>query len=83
MDKMGFETLTISKTLCAVFDTEKKKRPIGDYIDIRKRIVTEWLPYSGYALSNAPEVVIIHWRPKGDWYKERYIEICLPIENKT
>ncbi len=82
MDKLGFETIVIPKTLCAVFETDRKKRPVGDYIDIRKRIVTEWLPSSGYLLSDAPEVVIMHWRPKGNWDKERFIEICLPIESK-
>lgn len=80
IEQMGFETLTIPGTLCAVFTTEKKKRPIGDYADIRKRIVTEWLPSSGYLLADAPEVVKMHWRPQGEWAKERYIEICLPIE---
>jgi len=82
MDKMGFETLVIPRTMYAVFETDKQKRPIGDYIDIRKKIVTEWLPSSGYLLADAPEVVIMHWRPKGEWDKERYIEICLPIEKK-
>lgn len=83
MDKMGFETIEIPKSMYAVFETEKGKRPIGDYADIRKKIVTEWLPSSDYLLANAPEVVIMHWRPQGEWSKERYIEICLPIENKT
>jgi len=82
MDKMGFERVIIPETLCAVFETEKKKRPVNDYTDIRERIVSEWLPSSGYRLANAPEVVIMHWRPKGDWGNERYIEICLPIEGK-
>ncbi len=82
MDKMGFETLVIPKQTYAVFETEKKKRPIPDYTDIRKRIVTEWLPTSNYVFANAPEVVEMHWRPNGEWAKERYIEICLPIENK-
>ena len=82
MDKMGFETLIISKQTYVVFETEKKKRPIGDYTDIRKRIVTEWLPTSNYVFANAPEIVAMHWRPKGEWEKERYIEIYLPIEKK-
>jgi len=82
MERMGFETLVIPQTLCAVFETEKKKRPVSDYIDIRKRIVTEWLPSSGYLLANAAEVVVMHWRPQGDWEKGRYIEICLPIERR-
>lgn len=82
IDKMDFETLVIPKSLCAVFETDRKKYPIGDYVDIRKKIVTEWLPSSGYMLADAPEVVIMHWRPKGVWQKERYIEICLPIEKE-
>lgn len=83
IEEMRFETLIIPESLYAVFATEKKKRPVGDYVDIRKKIVTEWLPSSDYLLAKAPEVVILHWRPKGDWDKERYIEICLPIENKV
>ncbi|MBQ8342574.1 MAG: AraC family transcriptional regulator [Clostridia bacterium] len=82
MDKMGFETLVISKQTYAVFETEKKKRPIADYTDIRKKIVTEWLPTSDYVFANAPEIVAMHWRPNGERAKERYIEICLPIEKK-
>lgn len=82
MDKMGFETIIIPGSLYAVFETERKKRPICDYVDIRKNIVTEWLPSSDYFLAKAPEVVIMHWRPNGEWEKERYIEICLPIEKK-
>lgn len=80
IDQLGFETIVIPKQLCAVFETEKKKYPIEDYIDIRKRIVTEWLPSSGYVLADAPELVIMHWRPRGDWEKGRYVEICLPVE---
>lgn len=82
MDKMGFETLIIPKQTYAVFETEKKKRPLSDYTDIRKKIVTEWLPTTGFTFANAPEIVAMHWRPNGEWAKERYIEICLPIENK-
>lgn len=82
MDKMGFETLVIPKQTYAVFETEKKKRPLSDYTDIRKKIVTEWLPTTGFTFANAPEIVVMHWRPNGEWAKERYIEICLPIENK-
>ena len=82
MDKMGFEVLVIPKQTYVVFETEKKKRPIADYTDIRKKIVTEWLPTTDCIFANAPEVVAMHWRPNGEWAKERYIEICLPIEKK-
>lgn len=80
IDKMGFEIIKIPKQTYAIFETEKKKRPIYEYVDIRKRIVTEWLPNYNYVFVNAPEVVVMHWRPKGAWEKERFIEICLPIE---
>ena len=82
MDKIGFETLVIPKQTCAIFLTEKKKYPILDYADIRTQIITEWLPTSGFIFANAPEVVAMHWRPKGEWAKERYIEICIPIEKE-
>ena len=82
MEKMGFETIVIPKQTYVVFETEKKKRPIIDYTEIRKKIVTEWLPSTDFIFTNAPEVVAMHWRPNGEWAKERYIEICLPIEKK-
>ena len=81
--KLGFETIVVPQRLCAVFATDKKKRPVSDYVEMRKRILSEWLPSSGYVIADVPETVIYHWRPKGEWDKERYIEICLPIENKT
>ena len=80
MDKMGFETIVIPKQIYVIFETEKKKRPVKDYADIRKRIVTEWIPSTDFAFKNAPEVVAMHWRPNGEWAKERYIEVRLPIE---
>ena len=66
-----------------MFETEKKKYPILDYTEIRKQIVTNWLPNSNYIFDNTPEIVAIHWRPKGEWEKERYVEILLPIKTKN
>ena len=80
MEQMGFETLMSPKRTYAIFETEKKKRPVSEYVDIRRKIVGEGLPGSDYMFINAPEVVALHWRPKGIWEKERYIEICLPVE---
>ncbi len=80
IDTLGFETIVIPKQTYVVFETEKKKRPIADYVEIRKKIITEWLPTTNYVFINSPEVVAMHWRPKGEWEKERYIEIRLPIK---
>ncbi len=82
IDKMGFETIVIPNQTYAIFETKKKKYPILDYTEIRKKIITEWLPTSNYIFDDKPEVIAIHWRPKGEWEKERYVEICMPIKNK-
>jgi AraC family transcriptional regulator len=84
MNEMGFETIVIPKQTYAIFETQKKKNPICDYADIRKKIVTEWLPTQDHVLANGPEIVILHWRvkQKKEWVQHRYIEICLPIEKK-
>ena len=83
MDKMDFEIIVIPKQTYVVFETEKKKRPIADYTEIRKKIIAEWLPSTNYVFANKPEVVAMHWRPNGEWEKERYIEIRLPIEKEN
>ena len=82
MDKMGFETLVIPGRTYAIFETEKKKRPVADYAEIRKKIVGDRALTSEYIFVDAPEVIAMHWRPKGEWAKERYIEICLPVEKR-
>ena len=84
MNEMGFETIVIPRQTYAIFETQKKKNPICDYADIRKKIVTEWLPTQDHVLANGPEIVILHWRvkQKKEWVQHRYIEICLPIEKK-
>ncbi len=80
MDKMGFEVIIVPRQTYAIFETEKKKCPIADYTDIRRKIVTEWLPTTDYLFADSPEIIAMHWRPNGVWAKERYIEIRLPIE---
>ena len=79
IDRLEFEILTIPKNDYVIFKTEKAKRPIGDYVEMRKRIVKEWLPDSIYQFRNAPELTVMHWRPKGEWEKERYIMCKLVV----
>lgn len=47
-------------------------------MDIRKRIVSEWLPANDFEIANAPEISVYHWFPK-DRKEKRFIEIWLPI----
>lgn len=77
---MGFEKLNLPSAACAVFETRRCKQPITEYAEIGRRLITEWLPSSGYQLANVPIVAVLHWRPSGEVEKERYIEICLPVE---
>ena len=76
---LGFEEIVIPTQTYLVFKTEKKKRPVIDYIELRSKIANSFLPSSNYEIVNSPEVTVMHWRPNGEWEKERYIEIRLPI----
>lgn len=77
-----FEHITIPKQTYVIFETEKCTYPTLVYLDLRKKIVSEWLPNSGYQLANAPEIVVTHWyrREKSN---QRYRELWIPIEKQT
>lgn len=80
LQSIGLEIINLPKRVCTVFPTERSNAPICEYMDIRKRIVVEWLPTSDYQLAEAPEVIELHWRMNDR--KNRFIEITLPIERK-
>ncbi|MCM1054082.1 MAG: AraC family transcriptional regulator [Bacteroides sp.] len=73
-----FENITIPKCTYAVFETERCAYPTTVFLDLRKRIATEWLPNSGYQLANAPELVVTHWY-RGNKKEQRYRELWIPI----
>lgn len=79
MHEFGFENVFVPKQTYAVFTTQEQAHPVNDYVDIRKRIVSEWLPANSYEIKDAPEISVYHWFPK-DAKEKRYIEIWLPIE---
>ena len=74
-----FENITIPKCTYAIFETEKCTYPTTVYLDLRKKIASEWLPNSGYQLLNSPEIVVSHWF-RGDKSNQRYRELWIPIE---
>ncbi len=74
-----FENIVVPKCTYAVFETERCKYPTTVFLDLRKRIITEWLPSSGYQLSDAPEIVASHWF-RGERSRQRYRELWMPIE---
>lgn len=78
-----FEKIIISKQLYVICETERIRYPTIALPDLRRRIVSEWLPSSGYRLANAPEVECVHWHEATKSQSNvfnRYIELWIPIE---
>ncbi len=75
----GFETFVIPAQTYAVFETERTRYPTELHLPLRKQIVSQWLPFSGYALAEGPEINVIHWYRDAENKEQRYIEIWLPI----
>ncbi len=76
-----FENIVIPKCTYAIFETERCSYPTTIFLDLRKKIASEWLPNSGYQLANAPELVVTHWF-RGNQSNQRYRELWIPIEKK-
>ncbi len=74
-----YETVVIDHHLYAIFETERSQYPTMTFLELRRRIASEWLPSSGYRLSDAPELVVTHWYD-GDRKQDRYRELWIPIE---
>ena len=76
-----FENVTIPKCTYVIFETARCRFPTEIYLDLRKQIVSEWLPGSGYQLVKAPELVLTHWY-EGEMQYQRYRELWIPIKKK-
>lgn len=74
-----YENFTIPKQTYVIFETERCAAPTRNYLDLRRKIVCEWLPNSGYQIANAPEIVVTHWFG-GEKRNQRYRELWIPIE---
>ncbi len=73
-----YENFTVPAHTYAIFETERCAYPTEVFLELRKRIATEWLPTSGYRLAEAPEIVVTHWYRGNS--KERYRELWVPVE---
>ena len=76
-----YENVTIPKCTYAIFETERCAYPTMTFLDLRRKIASEWLPTSEYQLKNAPELVVTHWF-EGEKRNQRYRELWIPIEKK-
>lgn len=77
-DAARFENIAIPAHTYVVCETERCVYPTTVFEKLRKKIVEEWLPSSGYMLAEAPEVSVTHWFRKPD-NEKRYIELWLPV----
>lgn len=77
----GYERINIPKATYVICKTDTATFPTLLHMDLRKRMVEEWLPSSDYLLAESPEVAVTFWyrKPQSD---KRYIELWLPIEKK-
>ena len=80
-DAARFEKIIVPAGLYLICETSRTKYPTMIFEELRKEAVCEWLPSSGYILSNAPEISVHHWPWKYDEaHPNRYTELWLPIE---
>lgn len=78
-DAGRFENIVIPPQTYVVCETERVKYPTMLQMELRKRIVEEWLPSSGHILTDAPEISVTHWFWGAD-KEQRYIELWLPVK---
>lgn len=77
-----FVHITIPENMYLVCETERSKFPKDQIEIIRRNAVTQWLPYSGYELIDAPEIHVTHWfweEGNEKLNSSRYCEVWLPI----
>lgn len=76
-----YENIIIPKCTYAVFETERCAFPTTVFLDLRRKIASEWLPNSGYQLANALELVVTHWYGE-NMRDQRYSELWIPIQKQ-
>ena len=80
-----FENVQIPTGTYIVFGTERCEFPTAKMDELRMKVVSEWLPTSGYELRDAPEIGVIHWfweEGNEKLNNSRYCELWLPITKK-
>ena len=81
-DTDRFETIVIPAGQYVICETDKSRYPTMEFEGVRKKMISEWLPSSGYELAEAPELSVYHWfYEKGNdaVNHSRYIELWIPV----
>ena len=77
-----FQHIAIPAGTYAIFETDRCRYPTLQHNALRRQIAEDWLPSSGYQLSDRPEIVMSFWyhtEPEAD---RRYIQLWIPVEKK-
>lgn len=75
-------TVEIEKQEYLIARTEKSALSLQEHLELRKRVVTEWLSDLEYELIDAPEITLIYSDNK-EKHKNSYVEIWLPVKRTT
>ncbi len=76
-----FDVRVVPAHTWAIFRGKEDTAPVMYVEELRRQIMSEWLPTSGYVMADAPEIVMVNWLKKEEKEK-RYLEYWLPIEWK-
>ncbi len=60
-----------------IVESERKESPEEDYLELQRQIISQWMPTSGYMLSERPQINRVVMDPEPE---KRYMEIWMPIE---
>lgn len=81
-----FEVIDLPVQRYVICETEHCQWPCNIHNDLRRQMVSQWLPTSGFRLAEAPELALIHWpyeKPGQDLKHTRYVQVWLPIEKNV
>ena len=72
-----FQEIHVPAGKYVILESGRKESPEEDYLDLQRQIISQWLPISGYMLSERPQInrVVMDQEPS-----RRYMEIWMPIE---
>lgn len=71
-------TVEIPEMTYVVVQSEKSIYYLRDHMELRRKVVTDWFPDSGYVIADAPEITFVHSDIKN--HSDSFVEIWIPIE---
>ncbi len=82
MESLALEEICIPKQTYVIFQTQPCAHPMEESLEIRRKLVCDWMANADYQFADAPELALIHWRSPDD-KENRTVEIYIPIEKQS